>query len=203
MRCSLFMAALVAVPLFTSLLIGCAPPSTNRQSLKRRDSQEATLAITGTWVCRESRSFPVEWGWGNATSCNVRIRRLTSHEKEMCESETATLPSEVVRPPLTDMCYPGYPERTQVDVVLWLSDSKKQWVAPDTIPGWIGPDGNMRLGSYGSCLTFKPTLRKDGRLVLKHEALTLTFERQEQGNVVDDQPNPTTEQAETPPTKRN
>lgn len=163
-------ASVVAGPLLAVLAVGCAPPLEGVEPPARKHS-EGALAITGTWVCRDSRSFPVDWGWGGATACTLSVRKLSPSEKR----EHMGSPQGPADPPEGVF----YPDETDVDVRLWLSNGKKQWAAPDSTPGWIGPDGCVRLGPAGSCLAFTPSLRKDGKLVLKYTDMTFTFDRQE------------------------
>jgi hypothetical protein len=169
-------AAMVALAL-VMLPIACTPAPTGSLAPARRGPQETASSLAGVWVCRDVRSFPEDFGWGDATACTLCIRRLTTGEKETHTRELPTLPPGVSRHPYwdADELYPG---ETEVDVALWLSKPGKQWPVPDTTPGWIDADGNIWLGPIGSALTFKPSLQKDGRLVLKFEDFTLTFERQ-------------------------
>jgi hypothetical protein len=171
-----FLGTVAAASLaFSVLLTGCVPPSTVCESRTREGPEKAALAFTGTWVCHDLGAVPRDLGWGGATSCTLRIRNLNSQEKKVMQIEHVEVPTEVEGPPLRDMWRPGFPEGTEANVTLWLSNSKRQWVPPDTIPGWIGPDGNIWFGPIGSCIQFKPFLRKDGRLVLEHADFTLMF----------------------------
>jgi hypothetical protein len=170
-RLRLLAAAALGGPLLAVMVARFASPLAVIEPPTHKHSQGAALAITGTWVCRDSRSFPVDWGWGGATTCTLSVQRLSAREKRDHQGN--------IRSPADPPEGVFYPEETEVDARLSLSDGKKRWTAPDSTPGWIGPDGCLRFGPVGSCLTFRPTMKTDGKLILKHPDTILIFERQQ------------------------
>ncbi len=121
---------------------------------------QTAARLEGEWVCSDTKAFIGEWQ--GAAVCLLRIQKLPD------DREPYFAPDDKAFRYM-------YSEETDFDVRLWLSDFRREWIAPDSRPGWIGPDGKIRLGPSGSCLTFAPEVTKSDSLILRHEDTTLTF----------------------------
>lgn len=134
----------------------------------RGDAAAQAKGLLGRW--RSTRLRPcLLLEWGDASRCELII----------CEQAQLSAKEKLELGRLEDISgMATFPDSTYV-ILLYLSNGRERWLAPDTTPGWLASDRTLRLGPLGSHLVF--AYRLDGDLLKlvrgRHRPLDDTADR--------------------------